>query len=99
MAVEKIKIRGLFWSYQLKCNANLAHLVHFFRFASGNFNFDFLFFLIAMDAEVKNIEIQAPAFFKHNNSSVATVNTKTNQNRTRYLAECMGSKSISLLCR
>ena len=26
--------------------------------------------------EVKNIEIWAPAFFKHNNSSVATVNRR-----------------------
>ena len=29
MAIEKIKILGLFWSYQLNSTANTAHLAHF----------------------------------------------------------------------
>ena len=42
-----------------------------------------LIFSIGMDAhysfEVKNIEIWVPAFYKHNNSSAATVRSKFNQ--------------------
>ena len=29
MAIEKIKILGAFWSYQLNSTANLAHLANF----------------------------------------------------------------------
>jgi hypothetical protein len=52
-----------------------------------------LIFSIAMGAdysfEVKNIEIWVPAFFKHNNSSVATVRSNASQ-RSRALERDQG---------
>ena len=69
--LKKSKPWGPFWSYQLNSTANSAYLAHF----CGRI----LIFLIAVGAdfsiEVKNIEMWVPTFFKHNNSSVATVST------------------------
>ena len=57
-----IEKKSKFWSYQLNSSANLAHLVHFRGKWAG--------------LAVLSSEIWAPAFFKHNNSYVATVNRR-----------------------
>ena len=86
--LEKRKSWGPFLSYQLNSTANPAHLpwkwakwAHWQCCLAGSSKTAprILIFSIAMGAdylfEVKNIEIWVPAFFKHNNLSVATVLT------------------------
>ena len=85
--LKKSKSWGLLWSYQLNSIANSAHLGHFevngldwhccLAGSSETAPKSILIFSIARGAdysyEVKNSEIWAPAFFKHNNSFIATV--------------------------
>ena len=84
--LKKSKSLGPFWSYQLKSTANSAYsLQKWGKWAELAVLFSWqlqngpriLTFSIAMGAdysfEVKNIEIWVPAFFKHSNSSIATV--------------------------
>ena len=56
-------LNGLNWRYCLAGSSEMAPRILIFFIAMGA---DYSF-------EVKNIEIWVPAFFKHNNSSVATV--------------------------
>ena len=81
---KKSKSWWLFWNYQLNSTANSAHLAHFRGKWAGLAVLvapkrppGFWFFSTALGAdysfEGKNIEIWAPTFFKHNNSSVATM--------------------------
>ena len=69
MAIEKIKILGAVLELPARQQCCLD--------GSSKMAPRILIVSIAMGAdysfEVKNIEIWAPAFFKHNNSSVATV--------------------------
>ena len=58
--LKKSKSWGQFWSYQLNSNANSAHFA-----LVDDYSFD-----------MKNIDIWAPTFFKHNNSLIATVEAK-----------------------
>jgi hypothetical protein len=87
LQLKKSKSWEPFCSYQLNSTANSAYLALFYSkwaglnccLAGGSKTAPrILIFSIAMGAdysfEVKNIEIWAPAFFKHNNSSIATVN-------------------------
>jgi hypothetical protein len=77
--LKKSKSWGPFWRYHLNSSANPAHLAHFRGKWAGSSEAAprILIFSIASGAnysfEVKNIEIWGPAFFKHNNSSVATL--------------------------
>ena len=88
MAIEKSKSWGPFWSYQRDSSTNPVHLAHFwgkmgwigtavYLAGSSKTANRILTFSIAMVADysfdVKNIDILAPAFFKHNNSFIATV--------------------------
>ena len=61
--LKKSKSWGPFWSYQLNRNANSAHLAHFALVDDYSF-------------VMKNIDIWATKFFKHNNSFIATVKAK-----------------------
>ena len=67
--LKKSKSWGPFWSYQLDSSANPAHLpqkwAKWAKWAEWAESFD-----------VKNIDIWAPAFFRHNNSFIATVKVK-----------------------
>ena len=82
--LKKSKSWGPFWSYQLNSTDNPSHLPRkWAKWAKLSMLFSWqlqnapriLIFSIAMGAdysfEVKNIEIWVPAFFQHNNSSVA----------------------------
>ena len=74
--LKKSKSWGPFWSYHLDSSANLAHLPQkWVKWAE--LAVVILIFSIAMGADylfdVKNIDIWAPTFFRHNNSFIATV--------------------------
>ena len=84
--LKKSKSWGPFWSYQINSTANPAHLpqngpngLNWQCYLAGSSKTAprILIFSIAMGAdhsfEVKNIKIWVPAFFKHNNSAVATL--------------------------
>ena len=83
--LKNSKSWGPFLNYQLNSTTNLAHFAHFLGklagLAAGSSKTAsrIWIFSIAMCAnysfEVKNIEIWLLAFFKHNNSAVATVGT------------------------
>ena len=85
--LKKSKSWGPFWSYQLNSTANSAYSPG--KWAKHGLNWQcclagsskmvprILIFSIAIGAdysyEVKNSDVWAPAFFKHNNSFIATV--------------------------
>ena len=57
------EVNGLYWQCYLVGSSKLAHRILIFSIATGG-NYSY---------EVKNSGINEPAFFKHNNSFIATV--------------------------
>ena len=81
---KKSKSWGPFWSYRLNSTANSAHLrvkwaelalLSSWSLQNGPQDFDFFNCTMVADYsfDMKNIDVWAPTFFKHNNSFIATV--------------------------